>query len=49
MLETSWIALALFALAFGLYRRSLAQACEPATDSDDAELDAVIGAIERES
>ena len=49
MLETSWIALALFALAFGLYRRGLRQICEPATDADDALLDAVIGAIERDS
>jgi hypothetical protein len=51
MLQTSWIALALFSLAFALYRRSLRRslrrACEPIARSDDAELDAVIGAIGR--
>jgi hypothetical protein len=46
--ETSWIALALFSLAFALYRRSLHRACESTPTSDDAELDAVIGAIEGE-
>jgi DNA-binding GntR family transcriptional regulator len=48
MLQTSWIAVALFSLAFALYRRSLRRACDRVTPSDDAELDAVIGAIERE-
>jgi hypothetical protein len=48
MLETSWIAVALFSLAFVLYRRSLRRACDDIAGPDDAELDAVIGAIERE-
>ncbi len=48
MLETSWIALALFSLAFVLYRRSLRRTCDEADRTGDAELDAVIGAIERE-
>ena len=48
MLETSWIAVALFTLAFALYRRSLRHSCDQVAPSEDAELDAVIGAIEGE-
>ena len=48
MLQTAWIALALFSFAFGLYRHSLRHSCDQIAPSEDAELDAVIGAIERE-
>jgi hypothetical protein len=48
MLQTSWIAAALFSLAVLLYRRGLRRAYKHGDARDDNELDAVIVAIERE-
>jgi len=48
MLQTSWIAAVLFSIALALYRRELRKPCEHVDARADDELDAVLGAIERE-
>ena len=48
MLQSSWIAIVLFSLAVVLYRRGLRKPCESLDARVDDELDAVLGAIERE-
>lgn len=48
MLQSSWIAVVLFSLAVVLYRRGLRKPCEHVDARVGDELEAVLGAIERE-